>query len=279
MALIQNKRLKGAVTMLKAIGKYIDTMPVQKLLSQEEARADSVIIEVDRFHGDHDLADFLFIMRGITESGGEAETTLSKFVNDNTIRLTWEIGPAFTKEAGELALDLFAYRYEEMADSTVDAPDYLLRYQLPAIQVRGLPDGTHVLDEQSYTAFLLMIREITAQFIEDTSDIRSELKRVGSEADFHDTVIKDVLMPEIQTIRETLTDSIQSELERVASVADFHDTVLKNVLIPELQTIKERVTALEEKLVDYVKIVILTQSAYDALPEKEEATLYVVKEG
>ena len=116
--------------MLKANGKYIDTMPVQQLFSQEEARADTIAIEVDRYYGAHDLAEFLFIMRGITPSGGETEAVLTKEIGEEVIRLSWEVGPKFTEEAGTLALDLFAYRYEEEADPEEDPPDYLLRYQL-----------------------------------------------------------------------------------------------------------------------------------------------------
>ncbi|MBR3629506.1 MAG: hypothetical protein IKN55_03430 [Oscillospiraceae bacterium] len=125
--------------MLKADGKYIDTLPVQQLLSQEEARVDRITIEVDRYYGTHDLADFLFVMRGILPSGGETEAVLEKETDEDVIRLCWEVGPGFTQEAGTLVLDLFAYRYEEAADPDEDPPDYLLRYQLPPVQVRAVP--------------------------------------------------------------------------------------------------------------------------------------------
>ena len=161
--------------MLKANGKYIDTMPVQQLFSQEEARADTIAIEVDRYYGAHDLAEFLFIMRGITPSGGETEAVLTKEIGEEVIRLSWEVGPKFTEEAGTLALDLFAYRYEEEADPEEDPPDYLLRYQLPPVQVRSLPDGSHVLDEQSYTAFLLEVRATAEQALEDIGSAEGEV--------------------------------------------------------------------------------------------------------
>ena len=173
--------------MLKANGKYIDTMPVQQLFSQEEARADTIVIEVDRYYGAHDLAEFLFIMRGITPSGGETEAALAKDVREDVIRLSWEVGPKFTEEAGALALDLFAYRYEEEADPEEDPPDYLLRYQLPPVQVRSLPDGSHVLDEQSYTAFLLEVRATAEQALEDIGsaegEVHAELAAMQDELD------------------------------------------------------------------------------------------------
>lgn len=163
--------------MLKAKGKFIDTLPVQQLLSREEARVDTISIEVDRFYGTHDLADFLFVMRGITESGGETEAVLTKTVGEDTITLQWEVGPRFTQEAGRLALDLFCYRYEEEADPEEDPPDYLLRYQLPPVQVRELPDGSHVLDETSYTAFLLKVRTVAAEAITDITAATGSVHR------------------------------------------------------------------------------------------------------
>lgn len=170
--------------MLKADGKFIDTLPVQQLFSQEEARADTITIEVDRFYGTHDLADFLFVMRGITPSGGETEAVLEKETGEDVIRLHWEVGPKFTQEPGSLALDLFAYRYEEEADPKEDPPDYLLRYQLPPVQVRALPDGSHVLDERSYTAFLLEVRETAEAALEEigsaTGEVQTELRQLWS---------------------------------------------------------------------------------------------------
>ena len=40
--------------MLKAIGKFIDTLPLMHLLSKGETLSDTVTIEVDRFYDVHD---------------------------------------------------------------------------------------------------------------------------------------------------------------------------------------------------------------------------------
>ncbi len=231
--------------MLKAIGKYIDTMPIHHLLSQEEARADTVTIEVDRYHDGLDLSGFLFLMRGVTPSGGETESFLLKEVHEDTITLTWEIGAKFTQEAGKLELDLVAYQYAEEADPEVDAPDHLLRFQLPPINVRGLPTAEHILDERSYTNFLLTVREMekhveeiyTAITAED-SELRAEVKRLRSELD----ALDDLIRTEMQTM-----------------LADHEN----------------RIGTMEK---NWVKIVILTEAEYEALTEKEEKTLYVVKD-
>lgn len=230
--------------MLKAIGKYIDTAPIRQILSQEEARMDVITIEVDRYYGEYDLTEFAFMMRGITESGGEAEAFLRKKFNDTLLRLEWEIGPAFTKEAGTLALDLIAYRYPVGADMATEEPDYLLRYQLPPIEVRALPDGTHALDEKSYTAFLLMVRKTAEEFRSllygDDSKIRQELTRISDVVDFHDSVIKDHMV-----------------------TTGNHD---------------QRISRLEAAM---VPIIILTETKYRELAESkmlDDGTLYVVKD-
>ena len=149
--------------MLKAVGKWIDTLPLKNLFSQEEHQIDKVIIETDRYYHTQDLAGFTFIMRGVTPSGGETETQLEKEILENTIRLTWTVSSEFTAEAGTLQLDLFAYVYQNPdTDRTQNPPDILLRYQLPAVEVRGLPDDTHTLDTQSWSEMLAQIREALA---------------------------------------------------------------------------------------------------------------------
>ncbi len=230
--------------MLKANGKYIDTLPVQQLFSQEESRVDTVTIEVDRFYGTHDLADFLFMMRGITESGGETEAFLAKTVGEKTIQLAWEVGAGFTKESGTLALDLFAYRYEEAADPSESAPDYLLRYQLPSVQVRELPDGSHKLDEKSYTAFLLRFRETAQRAIEEIT---------------------------------SASGTVQSEIKRMDRVVEYVNTAVTDVLTPNVSELDEQVEALKFKVNTLTPVVILTEEAYQSLAVKDENTLYVIR--
>ncbi len=148
--------------MLKAIGKFIDTLPLKHLLSLEESQADTVIIEVDRYYNHHDLMNFVFVMRGVTESGTETQTELaaSGFADEDTIRLTWNISSLFTTEPGTLFLDLLAYQYEDPeTDASQNPPDYILRYQLPPVQIRDIPKGTsEATDQDNYTAFWIQVK-------------------------------------------------------------------------------------------------------------------------
>lgn len=143
---------------LKAIGKYIDTLPVNELFSQEEHLADTVTFEVDRFYNGYDLAKFTFFMRGVTESGGEAQTELTVTEDEDTVQLHWHVNDSFTAEAGTLSLDLYGACYAADADPAEDMPEAIIRYQLPPVQVRALPDSEGTLDSHSYTEFLLEVK-------------------------------------------------------------------------------------------------------------------------
>lgn len=160
---------------LRAKGKYIDTLPMADLLSQEEKLMDWIVFEVDRIYEGFDLADYTFVIRGVTASGGETQAELLPEVLTDTLRLPWQVGKDFTAEGGTLALDLFAYWYADPAsDPAVTAPTRILRYQLPPVHVRPLPACDHVLDSQSYTAFLAEVKETAEQGITEMTTISTD---------------------------------------------------------------------------------------------------------
>jgi hypothetical protein len=242
---------------LKAVGKYIDTLPITELLSQEEALADTVVFEVDRFHGSHDLSEFTFIMRGITESGGETETELSVDVEEQVLRLTWEISALFTAEAGTLALDLMAVRYGEGQDPSENPPTYVLRYQLPPVQVRGLPDADSVLDSQSYTAFLLEVRasanDAVAMINKLTADFETESGQLYAER----------------------IEAMEQELKAMRDTVDYdHNMIIQ--LISQVTQNTQSIMELQSSVQDATPIVELSQEEFDALDSPETGTLYVI---
>ena len=197
--------------MLKAIGKIIDTLPIEKLFSQEEIRADKIVIEVDRFHDGYDLTEFTFIMRGITESGGETESALLMTESDeNTVRLFWEVGKEFTAEAGTLSLDLFACHY--VADSDPLETDALIRYQLPPVKVRALPDSNHTLDSQSYTEFLLQVRNAAEENLAEINAIVEQFR-----SDFSVALIDERL-----ELLETLTTTQLQALNNLVLPIEYY---------------------------------------------------------
>ena len=162
--------------MLKAIGKYIDTTPIADLLSQDETRTDTIVFEVDRFHDGLDLSEFSFMIRGITESGGETQSALRVETEDTVLHLYWTVDALFTTEAGRLALDLFGYYYQNEVPDLTQPPDRILRYQLPDVTVRGLPDSDAKLESRSYTAFLLEVRAAADAAIEEINALVADFE-------------------------------------------------------------------------------------------------------
>lgn len=128
--------------MLKANGKFIDTLPLKNLFSLNEHQADIITIEVDSTYAGLDLTGFTFVMRGVTASGTEVKKILTKLAleDDSILQLIWNVSRDFTGEAGTLFLDLIAYQHHEPIDDPVQTPpDYLLRYQLPPVEIRDIP--------------------------------------------------------------------------------------------------------------------------------------------
>ncbi len=231
--------------MLKAMGKFIDTLPLRNLFSQEERYADTVEIEVDRFYNDYDLAHFRFMMRGVTESGGETETRVRLVQSTGTtLKLAWDVEPEFTAEAGALSLDLFAYKYEDGTDPQTDPPDYLVRYQLPPVTVRGLPDNDHHLDSNSYTAFLLEVRATAENAIIEIQHM-----------------LDHGILP---ASLEARIEACESAITQLRAVTSDHE---------------DRIEALEQGGGGGgTPIVILSQAQYDALPDPDEGTLYIIRD-
>lgn len=173
--------------MLKAIGKYIDTLPLKRLLSVEETRADTALIEVDRYYNHHDLSLFTFIMRGVTESGTETQTELSKTLTEdgNFLHLTWNISSLFTTAPGNLFLDLTAYYYIHPDMAETAPPDFVMRYQLPAIEVRDVPRGTsEATDGDNYTAFWTQVRTALAEHTAQIQQLQEHPIEVMTQAEY-----------------------------------------------------------------------------------------------
>ncbi len=227
---------------LKAIGKWIDTMPISELFSQEEQRADTVTFEVDRFYNGYDLAEFTFFMRGVTESRGETQTELTMEVQEEVLRLCWRIGGSFTAEAGRLSLDLYGCLYAANAEPSVEAPEAVIRYQLPPVQVRALPESEGILDSQSYTEFLLEVRAAANDAIGMIEQVQSE---------FAESI------PDYDATLESLSQTVRH-------------------LDAKLTALEARVADLESRMEGVKPVVSITQSAFEALEEPDPDTLYVV---
>ncbi len=211
---------------LKAIGKCIDTLPIANLLSQEEHLADTITFEVDRYHNGMDLAEFTFMIRGVTESGGETESALTVQVQGEVLLLSWTVNDRFTAEGGTLALDLYAYH--DADDPAAEPPACILRYQLPPVEVRSLPESDSILETHSYTDFLLEVKSTANDAIAAMEAIKAEFEAAA--ADF--------------------TAQAQQYDERIAALnntVNTHDTAIKQMANRILQN-EQDILALQEQL-------------------------------
>lgn len=229
---------------LKAIGKFIDTLPIKELFSQEEHLADTVTFEVDRFHNGQDLAEFAFFIRGVTESGGETQTALDQETDAETLRLHWHVNDKFTAEAGTLALDLYGCCYAQDADPLTDPPACIIRYQLPAVQVHGLPESGSILESHSYTDFLLEVKAAANDAVAMLEKIIAEFE---AQLPDYDAQIGQ-LQAAIKVNGNKLTDH------------------------------ENRIDTLEARMEALTPVIALTQAEFDALAAPDAGTLYVVTE-
>jgi len=232
---------------LKAIGKWIDTMPISELFSQEEHLADTVTFEVERFYNGYDLGKFTFFMRGVTESGGETQTELEVIQQEDVLHLHWHVSDRFTAEAGTLSLDLYGVCYAPQADPSAEMPEAIIRYQLPPVQVHGLPDSDRTLDSQSYTAFLL---EVKAAANDAAAMIDAKM------AEFEENY------PEYAETLARMEEKLTQQEQTIRSLS---------VTVSDLSS---RILQLEENASSGIRA--LTQSEFDALDAPDEGTLYVI---
>lgn len=277
--------------MLKAIGKTIDTLPLASLFSQEEKYADTVQIEVDRFYGTHDLAGFSFLLRGVTPSGGETECMLTKTVREETLLLSWTVSEDFTSEPGELQLDLAACHYAEGDDPSEDEPDVVLRYQMPPVRVRPLPDAMHTLDTQSYTVFLLQVRAAAEEGIAEMTALTDEFADKIDAYDAHFQSLDNSVtslgtrvtsLEAAQSGTESDVRSLQSSvtantnaIQSLSTTVSGHTTSIQS-LDTTVSGHTSSIQSLQTQVNAIPPIVILTQAEYDALASKDAGTLYIV---
>lgn len=118
---------------IQADGKYLNTAPLDGLITQGEENTQTVQLRVDRFYEGVDLSVCSFVMRGVNAAGEQTEQVLTKATGDAQLTLSWQITAAFTARAGRLALELRAVH--EAAEDTDE--DLVLVYTMAPIRIRA----------------------------------------------------------------------------------------------------------------------------------------------
>ncbi len=88
--------------------KDLNTSPIRSLLRQGEKNADTVLIKLNRFYGEHDLSEFGFVIEGVNSENTLSIQALRKEYDEKSVTLTWQISENFTAVGGSLKLTLKA---------------------------------------------------------------------------------------------------------------------------------------------------------------------------
>ncbi|MDE5583397.1 MAG: hypothetical protein K2J08_06810 [Ruminococcus sp.] len=120
--------------------------------------ADSINIVVGRFYGDIDLADYKFLMAGLTADGWEVNQSMStKRTGSDKITLTWKVSEDFTANSGKLNLELRAYNVVDGETKNI------LKYIMPPVYVRPTTNGKNGFVPDTAEQLLGSIVEATEQ--------------------------------------------------------------------------------------------------------------------
>ncbi len=198
---------------LTAQGKFIDTAPIERLLTQGEHCSDCIHIILPTVNNEVDVRTCTFTMRTVAENGSMTETLLRMiFADDTETELLWEISNLVTAIPGLLQLELVGAK-----DNTV-----VIKYKMPAIYVKEAVMGSNVpipdVADEKLTQMNAILKDVSdlADFIGDNSDAVQEIidARTGSLSSY---------------TYSSLSQRLRAELDACVTQGEL-ESALKNVL-------------------------------------------------
>ena len=120
---------------LKATDKFIDTSPIERLLTEGEKYSDVINFALPKLNNGIDISDCIFVMRTVAATGEMTEGLLTTYTEDSNIIAAWYPSEAVTAVPGMLSLELIGSKGAER----------IIKYKMPAIYVKeavmgeGLP--------------------------------------------------------------------------------------------------------------------------------------------
>lgn len=148
-----------------AKGKNIPTYTFGNLFIQGEKLADTIIVSVERYHNEHDISDYDFMMVGLTENGWEINQILEiTETDDKYIRLKWNVSGDFTVNSGKLQLELRAI---ESLDGNIQT---VIKYDMPSVYVKPTISGKNESIPDTGEQFINSITVVTAECLETIQD-------------------------------------------------------------------------------------------------------------
>jgi len=119
---------------LTAKGKFIDTKPMERLLTQGEKYADKIHFVLPAINNDVNIVNCSFVIRTVASDGSMTETGLTAQRSIEQVLLTWDVPESVTAVAGMLQMELVGIK-----DS-----DIIIKYKMPAIFIKGAVMGDHL---------------------------------------------------------------------------------------------------------------------------------------
>lgn len=119
---------------LTAKGKFIDTKPMERLLTQGEKYADKIHFVLPAINNDVNIVNCSFVIRTVASDGSMTETGLTAQRSIEQVLLTWDVPESVTAVAGMLQMELVGIK-----DS-----DIIIKYKMPAVFIKGAVMGDHL---------------------------------------------------------------------------------------------------------------------------------------
>ena len=156
---------------LTAKGKFIDTKPMERLLTQGEKYADKIHFVLPAINNDVNIVNCSFVIRTVASDGSMTETGLTAQRNIEQVLLTWDVPESVTAVAGMLQMELVGIK-----DS-----DIIIKYKMPAIFIKGAVMGDHLPSPDVIEEKLAQMNGILAQAQAKLDEAKDMVANISSD--------------------------------------------------------------------------------------------------
>lgn len=211
---------------LKAIDKFIDTTPIERLFTEGEKYSDIIKFSLPKINNDVDISDCIFVMRTVASTGEMMEYQLSSSTdeeNEDRIIVSWYPDEYVSAVPGMLSLELICSKGSER----------IVKYKMPAIYVKAAVMGEGLPVPDVIEEKLALMNETLAKANEKLSLMDEKLESVSgmiaeirSETDNSIEQIKNATASSIQSI-EAIRSEVEAALENI--IASLQEVVTLSV--------------------------------------------------
>lgn len=177
---------------LKATDKFIDTSPIERLLTEGEKYSDVINFVLPKVNNGIDISDCIFVMRTVAATGEMTEGLLTSYTEDSNIIAQWYPSEAVTAVPGMLSLELIGSKGSER----------IIKYKMPAIYVKEAVMGEGLPVPDIMEEKLAMMNETLSQ----AAELQKESETLHNESQ------------ELQRRTEELAEQIVVSSEYVSEV-------------------------------------------------------------